>query len=299
MKKEYEKILQKQEQKIKEEMHILEMKRFIIEAYETNYERMRMETGRALAPATKRQGLQQVLMYFEKLQKIAETVTETEVKLTLPEQISPEGNKFTIEGIVDIIRDGETDKTTMYDIKTHDADFVKEYIDDYKDQLNVYTHIWQELRNERLDETAVIATKFPNTLKKALDKGEDDKLQRELEKWEPIILIPFSQENVKETIHKFACVVDKIENRAFQPPNVSILKGRVKGTRQTFATRFCRNCDARFSCDSFREYAYTSASFAGGFAQYISDLGAADAVEDFTNTNALEAPAPENINDLI
>lgn len=299
MKEEYDKIIRKQRQRIEQEMYLLEIKQFIIDVYETNYERMRMETGRALAPATKKQGLQQVLMYFEKLQKVAETVSETEVKLTLPEQISPQGNKFTIEGVVDIIRDGETDVTTMYDIKTHDADFVKEYIDDYKDQLNVYTHIWQELRNERLDETAVIATKFPNTLKKALDKGEEDKLKRELEKWEPVIPIPFSHENVEETIHKFACVVDKIENRDFQPPNVAILKERVKGTRQTFATRFCRNCDARFSCDSYREYAYTSASFSGGFAQYISDLGAADAVEEFTNTNAFEAPVPQNIEDLI
>ena len=36
-----------------------------------------------------------------------ETVSETEVKLTLPEQVSPFGNKFTIEGVVDIIRENE------------------------------------------------------------------------------------------------------------------------------------------------------------------------------------------------
>ena len=30
----------------------------------------------------------------------------------------------------------------MYDIKTHDADFVNAN-EDYEDQLNVYTHIWQ------------------------------------------------------------------------------------------------------------------------------------------------------------
>ena len=59
-------------------------------------------------------------MYFRKMREVAETVSETEVKLTLPEQVSPHGNKFTIEGVVDIIRENES--TTMYDIKTHDAD---------------------------------------------------------------------------------------------------------------------------------------------------------------------------------
>ena len=187
----------------------------------------------------------------------------------------------------------------MYDVKTHDADYVKANKEDYIDQLNVYTHIWQNLRNEKLSGTAIIATQFPRSIKKAIDADDDEKLQRELEKWDPVIPIPFSQEKVGDTINKFACVVDKIESREFKPPSVDFLLERIKGTKQRFATRVCRNCDARFSCDAYREYSQKASTYSGGFAEYISDLGNTDEVENFTNTNAFETPPPTDINDLI
>ena len=295
--REQDNIIRKDKAKLKELQYMIEMEEWIEEQYEMNYERLRLEGGHALSPEVKRQGFLQTLFYFRKMREVAETVTETEVKLTLPEQTSPKGNKFTIEGVVDIIREKNT--TTMYDIKTHDADYVNANKEDYIDQLNVYTHIWQNLRNERLDGTAVIATQFPRTLKKAIDDGDDDKIERELEKWEPVIFIPFSQEKVEDTINKFACVVDMIENREFQPPSIEKLKERIKGTKQRFATRVCRNCDARFSCDAYREYSQTTQSFSGGFLDYISDLGNTDEVENNTNTNAFITPPPIDIEDYI
>jgi len=292
-------MFKRDKKKALEALYLVEMEEFIIETYNANYERLRLEGGHALSPEVKRQGLLQVIMYFKKLREVAETVTETEVKLTLPEQLSPKGNKFTIEGVVDIIRDNETDHTTMYDIKTHDADFVKGNITDYEDQLNVYTHIWQKLRGEKLDKTAVIATQFPRALKKAINEDDDVKMAREMETWQPIIEIPFSQDNVQNTIENFACVVDKIETRDFTPPTQQKLKDRIPGTRQKFVTRVCRNCDARFSCDAYREYNFSNPSFKGGFSEFISDLGPAEEVENYTNTNSMEAPAPDNIEDLI
>lgn len=290
-------LLKKSKAKLQELQYLVEMEGWIAQEYEANYERLRLEGGHSITPEIKRQGLLQVLMYFRKMREVAESVTETEVKLTLPEQTSPRGNKFTIEGVVDIIR--EKDVTTMYDVKTHDADYVKANREDYIDQLNVYTHIWQNLRNEKLSGTAIIATQFPKSLKRAIDSDEEEKLKKELEMWDPVIPIPFSQEKVGDTIIKFACVVDKIENREFHPPSLEKLQERIKGTRQRFATRVCRNCDARFSCDAYREYSQNSSSFSGGFAEYISDLGNSDEVENFTNTNAFETPPPTNIKDLI
>ena len=292
-------IFRRDKAKFKEMQYLVEMEEFIIETYNANYERLRLEGGHALSPEVKRQGLLQVIMYFKKLREIAETVTETEVKLTLPEQMTPKGNKFTIEGVVDIIKDSDSDLTTMYDIKTHDADFVKGNITDYEDQLNVYTHIWQKLRGEKLDRTAVIATQFPKGLKKAINEENEEKMAREMQAWQPVIPIPFSQNNVEKTINEFACVVDKIETRDFEPPSQQKLNERIAGTRQKFVTRVCRNCDARFSCDAYREYNFSNPSFKGGFSQFISDLGPADEVENMTNTNSLETPAPENIDDLI
>ena len=290
-------LLRNDRAKLKELQYLVEMEEWIAREYEANYERLRMEGGHALSAEVKRQGLLQIIMYFRKMREVAESVTETEVKLTLPEQTSPRGNRFTIEGVVDIIREKGT--TTMYDVKTHDADYVKANKEDYIDQLNVYTHIWQNLRNEKLSGTAIIATQFPKSIKKAIDADDDEKLQRELEKWDPVIPIPFSQEKVGDTINKFACVVDKIESREFKPPSVDFLLERIKGTKQRFATRVCRNCDARFSCDAYREYSQKSSTYSGGFAEYISDLGNTDEVENFTNTNAFETPPPTDINDLI
>jgi hypothetical protein len=290
-------LLRNDRAKLKELQYLVEMEEWIAREYEANYERLRMEGGHALSAEVKRQGLLQIIMYFRKMREVAESVTETEVKLTLPEQTSPRGNRFTIEGVVDIIREKGT--TTMYDVKTHDADYVKANKEDYIDQLNVYTHIWQNLRNEKLSGTAIIATQFPKSIKKAIDADDDEKLQRELEKWDPVIPIPFSQEKVGDTINKFACVVDKIESREFKPPSVDFLLERIKGTKQRFATRVCRNCDARFSCDAYREYSQKSSTYSGGFAEYISDLGNTDEVENFTNTNAFETPPPTNIDDLI
>ncbi len=293
---EQDSLIKKDKERLKELQYIIEMEEWIENQYYTNYERLRLEGGHALSPEVKRAGLLQIIMYFRKMREVAETVSETEVKLTLPEQVSPHGNKFTIEGVVDIIRENES--TTMYDIKTHDADFVNANKEDYEDQLNVYTHIWQNLRNEKLDGTAIIATQFPRTLKKAIDADDELKLAKEMKKWDPMIPIPFSQKKVENTINKFACVVDKIEEREFEPPTLQQLQQRIKGTKQRFATRVCRNCDARFSCDAYREYAQVTNSFSGGFAEYISDLGNTDEVENTTNTNALSS-GPIDIDDNI
>ncbi|GFR59900.1 DNA helicase UvrD [Elysia marginata] len=271
--REYDSILRKKE---------MEMEEWIEKQYEMNYERLRLEGGHAFSPEVKRTGFLQIIMYYRKMREVAENVTETEVKLTLPEQTSPKGNKFTIEGVVDIIR--ENNSTTMYDIKTHDADYVNANKEDYIDKLNVYAHIWQNLRNEKLDGTAIIATQLPGTLKNAIDTDDEAKLNREMQKWNPVIPIPFSQEQVEDTIQKFACVVDKIESRDFEPPSVQQLKERIKGTKEKFATRVCRNCDARFSCNPYKKYAQGSNT---------------DEVENTTNTNAFVTPPPTNIDDLI
>src|SRR5258708_23409812 len=91
--------------------------------FDANYETLKLEAGYALTPYIAEIGFQQVLRYWQKLRSVAERVTDTEVKLTLPEQRTAEGRKYVIEGVVDIIRDDE--RTIMYDIKTHEAIFMQ------------------------------------------------------------------------------------------------------------------------------------------------------------------------------
>lgn len=235
----------------------------IREFFEQNLAELQAEAGHALSPEMKDFAYQQVLLYWRRLQDVAEKVTDTEVHLNLPEQTSPGGRKFGIEGIVDIVR--EHDHTVMYDIKTHDPTLIRANLTDYERQLNVYAHIWQKLRGERLDETAVLCTVFPDGVREALSNGDAARLEHELAQWEPIIPIPFDALRVTDTIEDFGRVVDHIEDGEFEPPPLETLKSKLSGTRVVFAVHVCRNCDARFSCATYR--AYRAVSGARGSAE--------------------------------
>ena len=92
--------------------------------FEENYQLLRLEGGHALTADAKELALNQVLMYWKKLQDIAKKVTDAEVRLSLPNQKTPKGRTFSIEGIVDIVR--EEEMTGMYDVKTHDLEYIEE-----------------------------------------------------------------------------------------------------------------------------------------------------------------------------
>ncbi|MDZ7268196.1 MAG: PD-(D/E)XK nuclease family protein [candidate division KSB1 bacterium] len=227
----------------------------ILEFFEENFEMLRMESGHSLSPDAKRAAQLQVLFYWRRLREVAEKVTDTEVRLSLPEQKTRKGRRFGIEGVVDLVR--ERERTVMYDIKTHDAEAVHSNTEEYLRQLNVYAHIWQNLNKQRLDETAIISTAFPEAVREALNKTEEE-LEAELQKWEPLIPLPFDAASVQETIARFGEIVDKIEEGEFAPPPVDKLKRKQPGMKAIFAVQTCRNCDARFSCSAYRAYAQSS-----------------------------------------
>lgn len=256
----------------------------IIEFFETNYETMKLEGGHSLTEAGKQDALEQIIYYYRKLHSIAEKVTETEVKLSLPGQFTEKGRRFGIEGIVDIVK--EDDEVWMYDIKTHDADFIKANSQLYEKQLDVYAHIWQQLRGNKLDHTAIISTNLPISLKSAIRENNADKIDREFNKWEPIIEIPITEKQVQETIDDFGRVVDCIEDHCFAAVSMEKIRTKIEGTNILFVTRVCRNCDARFSCDSFREYALTaSGNSQSNFKKYLEDFGNDSDQEDWINGN--------------
>jgi PD-(D/E)XK nuclease superfamily len=224
---------------------------FIFEAFENNSKRIRFGSGHALSPETKKDALDQVLLYWRRLRDVAEKITETEVRLHLPNQTTPKGRRFNIEGVVDIVQEGE--RTIMYDLKTHDADFVRANLSMYEKQLNVYAYIWQELRGLRLEETAILATRFPKSVKEALNSGDPVRLEKALKEWEPVIPVRVDPTRVKQVISEFGKVVDSIEERKFKAPRPSILRQN-DSRKGRFAATVCGNCDARFSCNSFRAY---------------------------------------------
>lgn len=274
-----------------------EMEDFIRRVFEQNYEELRVESSHALAPDVKRTALHQVLLYWRKLSDIAQNVTDTEVRLSLPNQKTPNGREYAIEGIVDILR--ENDRTVMYDIKTHNADYVNANIGQYEQQLNVYAHIWQNLRGQPLDGTAVIATDYPEAVRDALARENEEELAYALSQWNPVMPIQFDHGRVKETVAEFGEVVDWIEDGAFAPPPLERLNEPVAGVRfkVRFGTHVCRNCDARFSCRSYREYAWRGGRSTAerAMAQYFAEALPDEEQEAWRTGNLDALPNPADL----
>lgn len=257
-----------------------------------NLDALRRESGHRLAPAVEQAALHQVLAYWRKLgQTVAAHVTDTEVRLNLPGNRTPKDRLFNIEGVVDIVREDE--RTIMYDVKTHDAEQVRGNAESYQRQLNVYAYIWQRLQGQTLDETAIIGTALPKRMDAAMRAFAENPtpahaaaLDRALAGWNPIVPLPFNAAAVQAMIADFAGVVDTIEDGDFEPPDVARLKGKVyPGAKWIFAVQVCRNCDARFSCDSYRQYARQSqqkGAAANYFREYYDDYGPDDERETWT-----------------
>lgn len=239
----------------------IELEKKIDEFFEQNYEMIRAEGNRPLTPDMRKKAKDQVKEYWRKLKHIATRITDTEVRLTLPEQKTPEGRRFAIEGIVDIVR--EEEETWMYDLKTQEKEMIEENIQDFINQLNVYTHIWQNLRENTVDKLAIISTSVPRDLQQATKDNNLAARSHYLKLWDPIIEVPFQQEGVNQMIQAFGEVVDHIENKEFDAPPLEKLEERFATTRGSFANKICRFCDARYSCTSYR--AYASKKFTRGF----------------------------------
>jgi len=83
------------------------MEDLIRQWFADNLDALRRESGHRLAPAVEQAALHQVLAYWRKLgQSVAAHVTETEVRLNLPGNRTPQGRLFNVEGVVDIVQDG-------------------------------------------------------------------------------------------------------------------------------------------------------------------------------------------------
>ena len=271
-----------------------EIEAFIVNALEQNFEVLKLESGHSLAAAVKQTALNQSLLYWIKLKDVAERITETEVRLNLPGNTTPQGRKFGIEGVVDIVR--ADNKVVMYDIKTHDAESVRKNADDYERQLNIYAHIWQNLRGQPLDDVAIIATAYPDEVKEALRLNNQEGILRALENWNPLVEMELNPKHVEKIIQDFGHVVDCIENGEFEPASLEKLQSRYGDQKVLFATSVCRNCDARFSCDSYRHYATNSSSpKESALLQYIPDYGSELDQQDWLSNELEDLPSIEDL----
>jgi hypothetical protein len=227
--------------------------------FDENYRQILAEGGaHVLTPRALEQARQQVEHYWKKLREVAVNVTETEVRLQLPNQVTPKGRKFVIEGVVDLVR--EADRMRMYDIKTHYCAEVEQHKQTYSAQLNVYAYIWKNLRGHEIHDMGIIAVQLPERLREAIRKADHPAIAKELAQWNPLVPIVPDPSSIKGTFEKISAVVDMIEDGQFEEPSAERLAQvagndeNAGGEKVTFATLHCRNCDGRFSCNSYRDY---------------------------------------------
>ena len=272
-----------------------EDEQFLMESFEANFERRREQSGRSLAPFVRESARVQVLLCYRRLKELAAKVEETEVRLVLPEQVSPSGRTYTLEGVVDIVEDG--DSTVMYDLKTFlDADAAREHVEPHYRQLNVYAHIWRGLRGQSLDEVAVIATRPTRKLKRALRAGIASRINAELDAWEPVLTMELDEDVVADVMTDFGRVVDLIEDRSFGPSGIEILRSpsRPKGST-LFAQDVCLNCDARFGCASYRQFVRMQSPGRADTALRVAadDFGGAGEKDDWRDSGLTQRPRVE------
>jgi len=124
-------------------------------------------------------------------------------------------------------------------------------------------------------------------------------LEVALEKWDPLVELNFDPDSVAETIADFGKVVDCIEDGRFSPATVAKLKRPLAKGSGSFAEDICGNCDARFSCASYREFALAGRPNTDRLIrQYFSDLGS-DLERDAWAIAALDAvPGLSSVADL-
>lgn len=225
------------------------------ELFEDNFEELKFETGRSITSNMKDFAWQQVKLYYEKLGEVGKNITEADVKLVLPEQVTPKGKKYTIEGTVNIGK--EEDKITMYHIKPHNCQEVQKNRELYKGQLNVYAHMWKKLRNDPIDDIKVIATAPSPELREAINTHHENLTKSLIDSWNPIVPVPFDEEEGEKQMQSFGETVDKIQESKFKPPSVEKLKEIKPGQKSPFGTAVCRHCDARYSCSTYDKYSAT------------------------------------------
>jgi hypothetical protein len=116
-------------------------------------------------------------------------------------------------------------------------------------------------------------------------------LQRALENWHPVVEIDPDLSTIDETIQEFALVVDQIHDSEFSPPPVEKLEAPfTTGQNIRFATRVCRNCDARFSCAAYRIYArHGRGQTEKNFIQYYAEVEKGEPLEEWRTTNLDES----------
>lgn len=224
------------------------------EFFEANFQYLKETNGHTIDERMKERAYEQVLCYWKKNRNLIEKTTRSEVKLSLPEQKTPNKKySYTLEGTVDVVR--QNDINCLYDITTRSLEQIRGDIKPFREQLNVYARIWKGLdENNTIDRLGVISTSVPKKVREAVETGVKEKIEKAFEDWNPVVDLQYSEDEIAEMIDNFGEVVEKIQDCDFRTPGTERLLSVVPGTGETYGVHVCSNCDIRFSCESYRQY---------------------------------------------
>ena len=178
--------------------------------FDSNYESLSKAEHSYLAEPQKEAALRQVLRYVERQHSNWSAIQQAEVDVSLVK------DDYIIEGKIDLIR-GEGNTVEIVDFKSEkkpDMEKMRDRIEQYRRQLNVYAHLVEERTGQKVSKMHLYYT------------GEENGV--------PTITFPYTKSAVEGTMEVFDDTVHKIMKKDFRKcsddPNV------------------CSNCDFRYYC---------------------------------------------------
>ncbi|MCX6146349.1 MAG: ATP-dependent DNA helicase, partial [Candidatus Kapabacteria bacterium] len=183
--------------------------------YNQNYNELSKILKTQLGPNQKIAALKQVKDYAQKLSNNWDMIQEAEVDISLVK------DKYILKGTIDLIR-GENGTIEIIDFKSEkvkpdpDNPLDKPVLEQYKRQLEIYSHIVEEKNNIKVSQMHLYYT------------GAED----------PYITFPKSNENIESTIDVITQTVENIEKKTFVRPVANMGK------------KLCGDCDFHPYCEA-------------------------------------------------
>ncbi len=231
-----------------------EMEEKLREFFEANFSYLKENSGHTINLSLKEKAFEQVLCYWKKEKFLAGSKRHFQEKVSLHGLHSP--NKqipFSMEDKVDVIENQEG--LSLFHLTSKSRENILADKEKYSRQLAFCTQIWDKTYPQKpVSKTGMLSTSVPKEVHEALRSGDEKAAKEAIENWEPLIDIPFSEEDAKALISDFGQVVEKTDADEFAPPAPEVLESIVKGTNKTFARQICLECDLRHSCPSFDAY---------------------------------------------
>ena len=229
-----------------------ELEEKLRELFEANYEFLKESSGHSINELMKERAFEQILMYWKKRQETILDGKISSIDISVSNQKNPNTQiPFSVEGKIDVLeKDG---KLSLFDITTNSSEQIEGSMAFYKDELNLYAYEMEKAQSKDIENLFVLSTALPKDVKYALKVGDNQELERALEKWNPVVSIPHNKDTQKAALKKVGEVIEKITNCEFDPPPPADLKKKFKDGK-SFYNHMCENCDIRKSCESYRNF---------------------------------------------